>query len=131
MSAADPFEIQPEDTVVVLESILKRKGTDGVLAVRDLSSSTSVKFSMVNAADSTVVIDEEAATIVTAASGLVRFTFTAAQTLTPGIYYYTWTEYVSTAHASFPVRPRDGVIWIHGVNQTAQEAYDAAVEAAA
>lgn len=129
MSQADPFEIRPGNTVVALESVLKRKGTDGILAVRDLTSSTSVKFSMVNAADGTVVINEEAATIVTANAGLVRFTFSALQVATAGIYYYTWTEYVSTAHASYPVRTRDGVIWIHSATQTAREAYQAALDA--
>ena len=127
MSAADPFEIRPGDTLVVLESILKRKGTDGVLAVRDLSSTTSVKFSMVNRATGATVINEASATIVTAASGLVRYTFSAADIGTPGIYDYTWREYVSTATTSYPVRPRDGVIWIHGATKTAQEAYSEAV----
>ena len=129
MSQADPFEIRPGNTLVVLESILKRKGTDGILAVRDLTSSTSVKFSMVNAATGVTTIDEEAATIVTANAGLVRFTFSEAQVETPGIYHYTWTEYVSTDYASYPVRTRDGVIWIHSATQTAQEAYQAALEA--
>ena len=129
MSQADPFEIRPGNTLAVLESILKRKGTDGVLAVRDLTGSTSVKFSMVNAATGVTTIDEEAATIVTANAGLVRFTFSEAQVATPGIYHYTWTEYVSTAHASYPVRTRDGVIWIHSATQTAQQAYQAALEA--
>jgi hypothetical protein len=129
MSQADPFEIRPGNTLVVLESILKRKGTDGVLAVRDLTSSTSVKFSMVNAATGVTTIDEEAATIVTANAGLVRFTFSEAQVETPGIYHYTWTEYVNTAYASYPVRTRDGVIWIHSATQTAQQAYQAALEA--
>jgi len=129
MSAAEPFEIRPGDTLVYLESVLKRKGTDGVPAVRDLSSSTSVKFSMVNRATGVTVINEAAATIVTAASGLVRYTFSAADIGTPGIYDYTWTEYVSTASTSYPVRPFDAPIWIHGANQTAKDAYAAAVEA--
>lgn len=128
MSAADPFEIRPGDTLVYLESVLKRKGTDGVLAARDLTSST-VKFSMVNRATGVTVINEAAATIVTAASGIVRYTFSAADIGTPGIYDYTWREYVSTATTSYPVRPRDGVIWIHGATKTAQEAYDAVVNA--
>jgi hypothetical protein len=127
MSAAEPFEIRPGDTVVVLESILKRKGTDGVLAVRDLTNSTSVKFTLVNAATGVVVINAASATIVTANAGLVRYTFTASDIQTPGIYWYTWTEYVGSAHASYPVRPRDSPLWIHGLNQTAQEAYEAAV----
>ncbi len=130
MSAADPFEIRLGDTLVVLESILKRKDTSGVLAVRDLTASTSVKFSMVNRATGVTVIDEAAATIVTAASGLVRYTFSAADIGTPGVYNYTWTEYVSTASTSYPVRPFDGTIWIHGANQTALQAYQAAVDAA-
>ena len=130
MSAADPFEIRPGDTLVVLESILKRKDTSGVLGVRDLSSSTSVKFSMVNRATGVIVIDEASATIVTASAGLVRYTFSPADIATPGVYSYTWTEYVSTESTSYPVRPFDGTIWIHGTNQTAKDAYQAAVEAA-
>lgn len=130
MSAADPFEIRPGDTLVVLESILKRKDTSGVLAVRDLTNSTSVKFSMVNRATGVTVIDEASATIVTANAGLVRYTFSAADIATPGVYNYTWTEYVSTASTSYPVRPFDGTVWIHGANQTALQAYQAAVDAA-
>ena len=130
MSATDPFEIRPGDTLVYIESILKRKGTDGILAVRDLTSSTSVKFSMVNRATGVTIIDEASATIVTASSGLVRYTFSAADIGTPGVYNYTWTEYVSTATTSYPVRPFDGTIWIHGANQTATDAYKAAIEAA-
>ncbi len=124
---ADPFEIRPGDTLVYIESILKRKGTDGILARRDLTGSSSVKFSMVNRATGVTVIDEDAAQIVTAVDGLVRYTFNAAYIGIPGVYNYTWTEYVSTATTSYPVRPFDGTIWIHGANQTAEEAYDEAV----
>ena len=130
MSQAEPFRIRVGDTLVVLESELKRKGTDGILAVRDLTGSTSVKFSMVNAATGVTTIDEESATIVTPNAGLVRFAFSESQVGTPGIYHYTWTEYVNTAHASYPVRTTDGVIEIYSATQTAQEAYQAALEAA-
>ena len=129
MSTADTFEIRPGDTLVHIESILKRKGTDGILAVRDLTSTTSVKFSMVNRATGVTVIDEDSASIVTAADGIVRYSFSAEDIATPGVYNYTWREYVSTATTSYPVRPFDGTIWIHGANQTAEEAYDEAVEA--
>lgn len=129
MSAAEPFKIQPENDLVALESILKRKGTDGVLAVRDLTGADSVKITIINRATGTVVVDEAAATVVTASEGLVRYTFAKSSIGTAGIYSYRWTEYRGTATASYPVESFDGLIHINGPNQTAQEAYRAAVEA--
>jgi len=129
MTAARPFKIQPQNDLVAIESILKRHGTDGILAVRDLSSSTAVKITIINRATGETVVDEAAATIVTAAEGLVRYTFSKADIGEAGIYTYRWTEYVGTATASYPVEPFDGLIYIHGPNQRAEEAYRAAVAA--
>ena len=126
-TATDPFEVRPGNSLTAIESILKRKGADGVLAVRDLTGSTSVKFSVVNAASGAAVITEASATIVTPSAGLVRYSLSASSFTAAGIYHYTWREYVGAAHADYPVRPRDGVIWVHSATQTAQEAYDAAI----
>lgn len=126
-----PFEIAVGNTLVVLPVELYRLNTSGVEAAADLTGDT-VTFTMVNASDGTVVVNAAAATVTDAANGLCHYDFQAADVTTAGIYYYQFNQVESTEKASFPVNPKQGVIWIHNIatRQTAQEAYRAAVEAA-
>lgn len=130
MSVKDkPFEVRVGDTLVVLAAELYRLNTSGVEAAADLTGDT-VTFTMINAATGTVVVNAAAAVVDTAASGLVHYDLQAADVATAGVYWYTFRQVESTEKASFPVNPKQGVIWIHSNTQTAQEAYRAAIEAA-
>lgn len=61
------------------------KDADG--AVVNLTSASSVKFTMVDSDTvATIKINKVACVIVTAASGLVRYDFTTTDSNTPGVY---------------------------------------------
>lgn len=124
-----PFEIRTSDTLVVLAVELFRLDASGVEAAADLTGDT-VTFTMVNAADGTVVVNAAAATVTDAANGLCHYDFESADVDTAGVYWYTFRQVDTAEKASFPVNPKQGVVWIHSDTQTAQEAYRAAVEAA-
>lgn len=114
------------DTVVPLRCICERLNDSDVKEALNLTGYT-VTFTMTNAATNVDKIAAASATVVTAASGLVRYTFTEANVDTPGIYWGRFTASSGGAEASFPVNPTDLEIWIHGSDgTTAQEAYEAA-----
>lgn len=130
MSAKNtPFEIRTSDTLVVLAVELYRLNASGVEAAADLTGDT-VTFTMVNAATGTVVVNAASATVTDATNGLCHYDFQSADVTTAGVYWYTFRQVESTEKASFPVNPKQGVVWIHSDTQTAQEAYRAAIEAA-
>lgn len=129
MSTNKPHEIRQDDELKTWSGVCRYIDSTGTDVVQDLTG-YACTFTMINHADGTVVIDADPATIVTAASGLVSYDFAAADVATPGVYWVTIKATSGGKVASFPVRPGDSVVWIHGANQTAQEAYRAAVDVA-
>lgn len=126
MSRNKPHERRVGDTQQTYSAILQAKNTSGVMTPRDLTG-LSVTFSMVNAATGATKVSSQPATIVTAASGIVSYDFAAADVNTPGIYWGRFTVTQSGETNTYPADPTDGIIWIHGHTQTAQQAYKAAL----
>jgi hypothetical protein len=128
MSSSLPFELRIGDSLVPLDAELFRTNAQGVSAAADLTAHT-VTFTLINAATGTALFTDDPVTITTAASGLVRYVWDAADITTAGIYRGTFTATSGGKDASFPVNPLEMQVWIHGPNQTAQAAYKAAIQA--
>ena len=126
MSRNKPHERRVGDTQQTYSAILQAKNTSGVMVPRDLTGLT-VTFSMVNAATGAAKVSSQPATIVTAASGIVSYDFASVDVNTPGIYWGRFTVTQSGETNTYPADPTDGIIWIHGHTQTAQQAYAAAL----
>jgi hypothetical protein len=126
MSLNKPHERRIGDTTQTYSAILQARNTAGVMTAKDLTGLT-VTFSMVNAATGAVKVSAQSATIVTAASGIVSYDFAAGDVDTAGIYWGRFTVTQSGETNTYPADPRDGIIWIHGHAQTAQQAYEAAL----
>jgi len=126
MSRNKPHERRVGDTQQTYSAILQAKNTSGVMVPKDLTGLT-VTFSMVNAATGATKVSNQAATIVTAASGIVSYDFASADVNTPGIYWGRFTVTQSGETNTYPADPTDGIIWIHGHTETAQQAYEAAL----
>ena len=126
-----PHERRVGDTVTVYSAnlVAKDNSTPPVDAVKVLTG-LSVTFTMINAATRATKVSAAAATIVTAASGIVSYDFQAADVDTAGIFWGSFKVIESAESGTYPASPCDGVIWIHGNDgTTAQEAHDAAVAA--
>jgi len=127
MSTANtPHERRVGDTATTYSAILQAKSTNNVMVPKDLTG-LSVTFSMVNAATGAVKVSNAAATIVTAVSGIVSYDFQSADVDTPGVYWGSFTVTQSGETNTYPAAPKDGLIWIHGDDKTALEAYADAV----
>ena len=126
MSRNKPHERRVGDTQQTYSAILQAKNTSGVMTPKDLTGLT-VTFSMVNAATGATKVSSQPATVVTAASGIVSYDFAAVDVNTPGIYWGRFTVTQSGETNTYPADPTDGIIWIHGHTQTAQQAYEAAL----
>ena len=126
MSRNKPHERRVGDTQQTYSAVLQAKNTSGVMTPKDLTG-LSVTFSMVNAATGATKVSSQPATIVTAASGIVSYDFATADVNTPGIYWGRFTVTQSGETNTYPADPTDGIIWIHGHTQTAQQAYEAAL----
>ena len=126
MSKNKPHERRIGDTQQTYSAILQAKNTAGVMTAKDLTG-LSVTFSMVNAATGVTKVSSQTATIVTAASGIVSYDFQAADVDTAGIYWGRFTVTQSAETNTYPADPTDGIIWIHGHTQTAQQAYESAL----
>lgn len=118
------------DLRTVLPVTLKQPDSNGDLQVVDLTG-RSVAFKMVNAATGATKIaaTSTGVTVVTAASGTVNYDFSSGGVDTAGKFWGTFIVTESTETDSFPVQTQDLVILIDSDTQTAEEAYDAAVEA--
>jgi len=127
MTQNKPHERRVGDTVTTYDCLLKQRNSSGVETARNLTG-LSVTFTMINAATGVAKVSAVAATIVTAASGLVRYDFQAADVDTAGVYWGTFKVTDTAELDTFPVNPKQGVIWIHSATQTAEEAYRAALE---
>jgi len=126
MSKNKPHERRIGDTQQTYSAILQAKNTSGVMVPKDLTGLT-VTFSMVNAATGATKVSSQAATIVTAASGIVSYDFKTSEVDTAGIYWGRFTVTQSAETNTYPADPTDGIIWIHGHTQTAQQAYELAL----
>ena len=127
MTANIPHERRVGDTTKVYSAVLTYKSTSGVDTAKDLTG-LSVTFTMINAATGVAKVSAAAATIVTAASGIVSYDFVSADVDTAGIYWGSFVVTESAETDTYPVAPCEGPIWIHGNDGTkAQEAYAAAV----
>ena len=127
MSTANtPHERRVGDTATTYSAILQAKNTSGIMTPKDVTGLT-VTFSMVNAATGAVKISNAAATIITAASGIVSYDFQASDVDTPGVYWGSFTVTQSGETNTYPASPKDGIIWIHADDKTALEAYTEAV----
>ena len=124
----EPHERRVGDTVTVYSANLVAKDNSSPPAdvAKNLTGLT-VTFTMINAATLATKVSAAAATIVTAASGIVSYDFVAADVDTAGIYWGSFKGVESAESGTYPASPCDGVIWIHSATQTAQQAYDAAL----
>jgi hypothetical protein len=128
MTQNKPHERRVGDTTKVYSAVLTAKSTSGVDTAKDVTGLT-VTFTMINAATGAVKVSAQAATIVTAASGIVKYDFVSADVDTAGVYWGTFVVTESAETDSYPASPAQGPIWIHAASQTAQQAYRAALEA--
>ena len=126
MTANKPHERRVEDTTKVYSAILTAKSTAGVDTAKDLTG-LSVTFTMINAATGVAKVSAAAATIVTAASGIVKYDFQAADVDAAGVYWGSFRVTESAETDTYPAAPNQGVIWIHSATQTAMQVYSAAV----
>ena len=127
MSTANtPHERRVGDTATTYSAILQAKNTSGIMTAKDVTG-LAVTFSMVNAATGAVKVNNAAATIITAASGIVSYDFQPADVDTPGVYWGSFTVTQSGETNTYPAAPKDGIIWIHADDKTALEAYAEAV----
>jgi len=126
----EPHERRVGDTVTVYSAnlVAKDNSSPPADAVKVLTGLT-VTFTMINAATLATKVSAAAATIVTAASGIVSYDFVSADVDTAGIYWGSFKVVESAESGTYPASPCDGIIWIHSATQTAQQAYDAAVAA--
>ena len=90
------FTIKQGDTLPLLQATLTDENGDPM----DLTDATDLKFRYRRKGSSTVV--ERDATIVTAASGIVRYAWQAADTATAGPMYAEWQVYYGTDILTHP-----------------------------
>jgi len=130
MTVNVPHERRVGDTAKVYSAILKYKDTSTPPAdqVKNLTG-LSVTFTMINAATGVAKVSAASATIVTAASGIVSYDFVSADVDTTDIYWGSFKVTESAETDTYPAAPCEGPIWIHSATQTAQQAYDAALDA--
>jgi hypothetical protein len=128
MTQNKPHERRVGDTTKVYSAVLTYKSIAGVDTAKDLTG-LSVTFTMINAATGTTKVSAAAATIVTAASGIVSYDFVAADVDTAGIYWGTFIVTETAETDTYPAAPDDGPIWFHAATQTAKAAYESAVAA--
>ena len=119
-----------DDTRTLLYATLVQPNASGVDTAVNLTGLT-VKFKMVDAADGTVVIAETATgvTVETAASGTVKYDFSAAGVNVAGVFHAWFVVYDGIESDHFPVRRQGLKVMIDSDTQTAEEAYEAALEA--
>jgi len=128
MSTNTPHERRVGDTAKVYSAVLTHKNASGVDTAKDLTG-LSVTFTMIDAATLVTKVSAQAATIVTAASGIVSYDFQSADVDTAGVYWGSFRVTESAETDTYPASPAEGPIWIHSATQTALQAYQAAVEA--
>ena len=107
---------------------IKANNEAGTLTIQDLSSST-VTFTMINMADATTKVSAASATVDDATAGKASYTFIAADVDTAGKYAASFEVTTSAKTSNFPVGRQDLVVLIDSGTQTAEVAYQAAVDA--
>jgi hypothetical protein len=101
------IEIREKDLLPVAETVIRRGSNIVDLAAE---GAIGVTFTMRNRYDSASKIDEAAAAIFDGPNGVLRYTWVAADTDTPGVYYADWTVTFPGGPESFPTRASDIVI---------------------
>jgi hypothetical protein len=101
------IEIREKDLQPVAETVIRRGSN-----IVDLTAegASAVTFTMRNRYDSAVKIDEAPATIFDGPNGVLHYTWVAADTDVPGVYYADWTVTFPGGPESFPTRASDIVI---------------------
>ncbi len=101
------IEVRENDLQPVAETVIRRGSS-----IVDLTAegATAVTFTMRHRYDSAVKVDEAAATIFDGPNGVLRYTWVAADTNTPGVYLADWTVTFPGGPESFPTRASDIVI---------------------
>lgn len=128
MTANTPHDRTVGDLVIAYTGQLMRMddSTPPASVVNNLTGKT-VTFTMYNAATKVVKVNAQAATVVIAASGLVKYDFAAADVDTAGIFWGSFRVTESGETDTYPTMPTEGPIWIHHIDgTTAQQAYAAA-----
>lgn len=121
------------DTLKVLSVQLQSENISGVMTNLNLTNSVSgaVKFKMVNKATgkTIIAITSTGVTFTADTNGYAQYDFSSTPTLKPGIFYgfFVFTDTAETDH--YPFVPGDLVIEINSDTLTAQEAYQADVQA--
>ena len=124
-------QIRVGNTRSALCCILSQPNENGIDTVVDLNGKT-VRFGMVNAATSEVVVADTGLTnieINDASAGKVQYDFQPSDVENAGYFYGTFNVYDGSEFDSFPVATRGLRIEISSPIQTAKQAYDAAVSA--
>jgi len=116
------------DLRTVLPVTLQQPNESGTLAAVNLTGLT-VQFRMVNAATgaSKIAQTDTGVTVTTAADGKCQYDFSAAGVDTAGVYWGTFVVLQGGESDAFPVRTQDLKICIDGDDETAEEAYQAAL----
>jgi hypothetical protein len=118
------------DTLTPLFVTINQKNNAGVSAAYNLTGLT-VKFKMVNAATGAekIAATETGVTVETAASGTVKYDFSSGGVDAAGKFYGSFIVISSAENDHAPPEHDHYVILIDSDTQTAEEAYEAAVEA--
>ena len=119
------------DLRTVLPVTLQQPDSTGTLTAVDLTGLT-IQFKMVNAATGAteIALTSTGVSVVTAASGTVNYDFSSGGVDEAGVYWGTFVVTQSGDNDSFPVKQQDLKILIDSDTQTAEAAYQAAIEAA-
>jgi len=126
-------KIQTTDSRTLISFYLKQNNTSGVLAAVDLTglSSGAIKFEMFNAATGveTIAATTTGVTFSADSTGLVHYQFATPMAIPAGYYNAFFLLTVSGKTDHFPVEPGELRIEVNSHSQTAEEAYQAAVDA--
>ena len=101
------IEVRENDLQPVAETVIKRGSN-----IVDLTAegASAVTITMRHRYESAVKIDAAAATIFDGPNGVLRYTWVAADTDTPGVYLADWTVTFPGGPETFPTRASDIVI---------------------
>jgi hypothetical protein len=104
------FTIKQGDRLPALTATLQQQvGSDNVTAI-NLTSATSVQFSMRHSVTGTVAVSLASASIVSAAAGTVSYAWGASDTATAGTYDCEWTVNFGSSSLTVPNGGYDQVI---------------------
>ena len=127
-------EIRINNTRTPLKVVLRQPDAVGTKPDPPIDlTGLTVKFRMWNTADDVEKVAESETNVTngTSSDWITEYAWQVADIDTAGIFRAVFNVYSGTAYDSVPVHTEGLLIYIHGNNQTAQEAHAAAVLAAA